>query len=68
MPAPGPYSCEYAADGGPGRFWDHYRNWDRFDQYQTVLFESPLAQIAAAAVLSPGDPLDHTSFPVVIGG
>lgn len=50
MAAPGPYSCEYTADGGPGRFWDDYCNWDRFEQYRTVLFESPLAQIAAAAM------------------
>lgn len=52
MAAPSEYSCEYTPDGAPGRFWDDYCNWQRFDGYRRVLFESALPTIAAEAMQS----------------
>lgn len=42
----GPWSCEYTQTGQSGNFWDDYCNWQRFSEYQKVLFESPLAKLA----------------------
>ncbi len=52
MADPGPWSCEYTADGAPGRFWDDYCNWDRFEGYRAALVDSALPSIAAAAMES----------------
>ena len=52
MASPSEYSCEYTPDGAPGRFWDDYCSWQRIPQYRTVLFESPLAELAATLMAS----------------
>ena len=48
----GPWSCDYTQSGGPGEFWDDYCNWQRFEEYHEVLFESPLANMAREATQS----------------
>jgi ectoine hydroxylase-related dioxygenase (phytanoyl-CoA dioxygenase family) len=52
MSDPGPWSCEYTPDGAPGRFWDDYCNWQRFDGYRAALAFSSLPRIAAVAMQS----------------
>jgi len=42
----GPWACDYTEPGDPGEFWDDYCNWQRFNEYKYVLFNSPLASIA----------------------
>ena len=34
MASPGQWSSEYTPDGGSGRFWDDYCNWQRIDEYR----------------------------------
>ena len=59
MASPSEYSCEYTPDGSPGRFWDDYCNWQRIPEYRQVLFESPLAEAAAALMQSETARLFH---------
>jgi len=42
----GEWSCDYSQPGDPGEFWDDYCNWQRFNEYREVLFDSPLASLA----------------------
>ncbi|RBW53056.1 phytanoyl-CoA dioxygenase family protein [Ruegeria sp. A3M17] len=47
MADPGPYASENKKKGQTGRFFDDYCNWSRIEQFQTVIRESPAAEVAA---------------------
>lgn len=49
------YSSDTDADG----YWGDYCNWDRFDEYRTVIFESALAEIVGAVLGSTSINLFH---------
>ncbi len=59
MNDPGPYGREYLEDGGPGRFFGDYCNWNRIDEYRSFLFDSPAAEIAADLMQSRGTRIFH---------
>ena len=44
---PGPYASENTTATESGRFFDDYCNWQRIDEFERVIFESPGAQVAA---------------------
>ncbi|HZX55387.1 MAG TPA: phytanoyl-CoA dioxygenase family protein [Ilumatobacteraceae bacterium] len=46
MERPGEWSSDYTPDGGTGRFFGDYVNWDRIDAYRRVAMESSLPAIA----------------------
>ncbi len=50
MRAPGPYASENAVS--QGRFFDDYCNWHRIPEFENVVRESPVAEIAAKAMVS----------------
>lgn len=47
MAEPGPYASENKKEGETGRFFDDYCNWSRIEQFQTVIQDSPAAEVAA---------------------
>ena len=47
MDAPGPYAAENLKSDEAGRFFDDYCNWTRIPEFETVLRESPAAEVAA---------------------
>lgn len=49
---PGPYFAENVPDGGHGRFWDDYCNWQRIPEFERFVRESPAAGLAAALMRS----------------
>ncbi len=52
---PGPYSESLqaeGAEGGPGKFFDDYCNWQEIREYRDYVFESPAAEIAARLMRS----------------
>jgi ectoine hydroxylase-related dioxygenase (phytanoyl-CoA dioxygenase family) len=46
MADPGPYTKGYTPDGGPGRFFGDYCNWQRIPEYEDFVRHSPAAEIA----------------------
>jgi len=49
---PGPYFAENVPDGGSGRFWDDYCNWERIPEFERFVRESPAAAIAGELMAS----------------
>jgi ectoine hydroxylase-related dioxygenase (phytanoyl-CoA dioxygenase family) len=49
---PGPYMRTYTADGKPGHFFGDYCNWQRIEQYEFFVRESPAAALAATLMRS----------------
>jgi len=45
--APGPYGAENLKAGETGRFFDDYCNWTRIAEFETVVRNSPAAEVAA---------------------
>jgi len=49
---PGPFNTVYTDSDSPGGFYDDYCNWQRVDEYQDFIRQSPAAEIAAALMQS----------------
>ena len=47
MTEPGPYGAENLKPGEGGRFFDDYCNWTRIPEFETVIKDSDVAQVAA---------------------
>ncbi len=47
MAEPGPWAAEHKLDGGGGRFFEDYCNWQRIPEYREFVLHSPAAAIAA---------------------
>ena len=47
MAEPGPYAAENLKPGEGGRFFDDYCNWDRIPEFERVIRESDVADVAA---------------------
>ncbi|MEO0357638.1 MAG: phytanoyl-CoA dioxygenase family protein, partial [Pseudomonadota bacterium] len=47
MADPGPYAAENLRKGEAGRFFDDYCNWTRIPEFQDVITQSNVAQVAA---------------------
>ena len=44
---PGPYAAENLKEGEGGRFFDDYCNWNRISEFESVVRNSPAAEVAA---------------------
>lgn len=49
---PGEFASENAPAGDAGRFFDDYCNWHRIPEFERVVRESPVANLAASAMRS----------------
>jgi len=49
---PGPTASLNVAEGGSGRFFDDYCNWERIPEFQEVVLASPAAHVAAQMMRS----------------
>ena len=49
---PGRYAAENIKDGEGGRFFDDYCNWNRISQFQEVIMNSKVAEVAAGLMKS----------------
>lgn len=47
---PGPYFADNVTEGGDGRFWDDYCNWQRIPEFERMITESDAARLAAAVM------------------
>jgi len=47
MAEPGPYAAENLKPGEAGRFFDDYCNWDRIPEFERVIKQSEVADVAA---------------------
>ena len=47
MTNPGPYAAENLKAGEGGRFFDDYCNWDRIPEFERVIKQSEVAEVAA---------------------
>jgi len=52
MAEPGPYAAENLKEGEAGRFFDDYCNWTRIAEFETVVRQSPAAEVAADLMCS----------------
>lgn len=59
MASPGPYAAENLKPGEGGRFFDDYCNWQRIPEFQQVIHDSPVAEVAAALMESARVQLFH---------
>ena len=59
MDAPGPYASNNEKSGETGRFFDDYCNWQRIEQFQQVIENSPAAEVAAELMQSDSVQLFH---------
>jgi len=59
MAEPGPYAAENLKPGETGRFFDDYCNWDRIAEFETVIRQSPAAEVAADLMASDSAILFH---------
>ena len=48
MASPGPHAAENLKPGEAGRFFDDYCNWSRIPEFEHVIRQSQVAQVAAA--------------------
>lgn len=48
MDQPGPYAAENLKPGEAGRFFDDYCNWQRIPEFERVIRDSAVAEVAAA--------------------
>ena len=47
MSDPGPFAAENLRPGDSGRFFDDYCNWDRIPEFERVIKQSEVAEVAA---------------------
>jgi len=47
MAEPGPYAAENLKEGDKGRFFDDYCNWNRIEEFEDVIRNSPAGAVAA---------------------
>ena len=59
MADPGPYASENLKSGEKGRFFDDYCNWNRIPEFETVIRDSPAAEVAADLMQSQTTQLFH---------
>jgi ectoine hydroxylase-related dioxygenase (phytanoyl-CoA dioxygenase family) len=59
MADPGPYASENLKSGEKGRFFDDYCNWNRIPEFETVIHDSPAAEVAADLMQSQSTQLFH---------
>jgi ectoine hydroxylase-related dioxygenase (phytanoyl-CoA dioxygenase family) len=59
MADPGPYASENLKSGEKGRFFDDYCNWNRIPEFETVIHDSPAAEVAADLMQSQTTQLFH---------
>ncbi len=59
METPGPYGAENLKPGEGGRFFDDYCNWDRIREFERVIRESEVAEVASKLMRSPRVQLFH---------
>ncbi|MEY4698188.1 MAG: hypothetical protein RIT14_2616, partial [Pseudomonadota bacterium] len=59
MAEPGPYAAENLKPGEAGRFFDDYCNWDRIPEFEAVIRQSDVADVAAALMGSARVQLFH---------
>lgn len=59
MQKPGTYAAENLKDGEDGRFFDDYCNWSRIPEFRNVIFDSPVAEVAADLMRSQTVQLFH---------
>ena len=52
LASPGPYAAENVKQGGKGRFFDDYCNWQRIPALQDILYQSDVAAAAAQLMQS----------------
>ena len=48
LDAPGPWASDYTPEGGSGRFFGDYVNWQRIDGYRQAALRGPLPELARA--------------------
>jgi ectoine hydroxylase-related dioxygenase (phytanoyl-CoA dioxygenase family) len=59
METPGPYGAENTRAGDTGRFFDDYCNWQRIPEFQRVIHDSGVADVAAQLMQSQSVQLFH---------
>lgn len=59
MDQPGEYASENAIPDGKGRFFDDYCNWNRIPEFEQVIRESPIAEMAAKVMQSQSAQIFH---------
>ena len=59
MDQPGPYASENLKPGEAGRFFDDYCNWNRIPEFEQVIRQSSVADVAAALMGSATVQLFH---------
>jgi ectoine hydroxylase-related dioxygenase (phytanoyl-CoA dioxygenase family) len=59
MNEPGPYAAENLKEGEQGRFFDDYCNWDRIPEFEHVIRNSNVAEVAAQLMQSNSVQLFH---------
>lgn len=59
MTEPGPYAAENLKEGEQGRFFDDYCNWDRIPEFEHVIRNSNVAEVAAQLMQSKSVQLFH---------
>lgn len=47
LAAPGPWANDYTPEGGTGRFFGDYVNWERIDGYRQAALHGPLPELAS---------------------
>jgi ectoine hydroxylase-related dioxygenase (phytanoyl-CoA dioxygenase family) len=47
LESPGPWASDYTPEGGAGRFFGDYVNWERIDGYRQAALHGPLPRLAA---------------------
>ena len=52
MSQPGPYAAENLKQGEGGRFFDDYCNWTRIPEFEDVIYNSDVGQVAARLMQS----------------
>ena len=52
MSDPGPYAAENLKEGEGGRFFDDYCNWTRIPEFEDVIYNSGVGQVAAELMQS----------------
>ena len=52
MSEPGPYAAENLKEGEGGRFFDDYCNWTRIPEFENVIYNSGVGQVAAELMQS----------------
>lgn len=59
MAEPGPHAAENLKEGEAGRFFDDYCNWQRIEEFERAIHDSPVAEVAAQLMASSRVQLFH---------